>query len=261
MRPIHQASIHHLWDRLHQFDARQTSEALAWALAELSALLDAQVAGWCGVVRMHRHEPGNPMDGWRSAGFYSTSQQNLMEQVKMDQYRLMESLDPESTAGSAMSQAGTFRIGTLQAAVVSDDRYGPSYQSLLAKHGIVDGLYVTTPLSDDIESWMSFHRMDPTLPGFSSNDIKLVETAVRPMAWFHQRVATLYGLKVAESPLTPAERRVLEALLSTETEQAIADQLGLTQSTVHTYCARLCRKLNVRGRSGLLGLWLNGQTH
>lgn len=258
MMPFQQASIHNIWDRLHQFDARQTSMALHWALEELSALLNAQVAGWCGIVRMHRHEPGNPMDGWRSAGFYSTSRQNLMEQVKMDQYRLMESLDPESTLGASMSQAGTFRISTLQEAVASDDQFGQSYQSLLAEHAIVDGLYVTTPIGEDIESWMSFHRLDPRQPTFSADDIDLVETAVRPLAWFHQRIATLYGLKLAESPLTNAERRVLEALLSSQTEQEIAGHLGLTQSTVHTYCARLCRKLNVRGRSGLLGLWLNG---
>lgn len=250
--------IHRLWDTLYRFEARQTSEALQWAMDELSALLDAQVAGWCGIVRMHSHEPENPLAGWRSAGFFSSCNQELMEQVKMDQYRLMESIDPESSLGSAMKQTGTFRITTLQNAIASDEQNGHSYRSLLARHNIVDGLYVTTPLSEDIESWICFHRMDLEQQPFSDDEIKMIDFATRPLAWFHQRIALLYGLKVAESPITPAERRVLEALLSSETEQEIADRLGLTQATVHTYCTRLCRKLNVRGRSGLLGLWLNG---
>ncbi len=65
-----------------------------------------------------------------------------------------------------------------------------------------------------------------------------------------------YGLLLAEQPLTASERRVLNGLLTNRSEQQIADDLKLSQNTVHTYCKRICRKFGVRGRTGLMALWL-----
>ncbi len=61
---------------------------------------------------------------------------------------------------------------------------------------------------------------------------------------------------LANEPLKQSERRVLNSLLTQKTEQEIAKEHGLTQATIHTYCTRIYRKFNVRGRSGLTALWL-----
>ncbi|WP_310629938.1 PAS domain S-box protein [Paraburkholderia sp.] len=56
--------------------------------------------------------------------------------------------------------------------------------------------------------------------------------------------------------LAPHERRVVELLLTEATEKQIAERLGLAVSTTHSYITGIFRKYGVRGRAGLMSLWL-----
>ncbi|WP_144113186.1 PAS domain S-box protein [Paraburkholderia sp. BCC1886] len=56
--------------------------------------------------------------------------------------------------------------------------------------------------------------------------------------------------------LAPYERKVLELLLTEATEKQIAERLGLAVSTTHSYITTIFRKYSVRGRAGLMSLWL-----
>jgi len=56
--------------------------------------------------------------------------------------------------------------------------------------------------------------------------------------------------------LAPHERRVLNQLLTEAAEKQIAERLGLTVSTTHSYITSIYRKFGVRGRAGLMSLWL-----
>jgi PAS domain S-box-containing protein len=58
------------------------------------------------------------------------------------------------------------------------------------------------------------------------------------------------------SILAPYERKVLELLLTEATEKQIAEKLGLAASTTHSYITGIFRKYGVRGRAGLMSLWL-----
>jgi PAS domain S-box-containing protein len=58
------------------------------------------------------------------------------------------------------------------------------------------------------------------------------------------------------SVLAPYERKVLELLLTEATEKQIAERLGLAVSTTHSYVTGIFRKYGVRGRAGLMSLWL-----
>jgi PAS domain S-box-containing protein len=58
------------------------------------------------------------------------------------------------------------------------------------------------------------------------------------------------------SVLAPYERKVLELLLTEATEKQIAEKLGLAASTTHSYITGIFRKYGVRGRAGLMSLWL-----
>lgn len=60
------------------------------------------------------------------------------------------------------------------------------------------------------------------------------------------------------SVLAPYERKVLELLLTEATEKQIAERLGLATSTTHSYITGIFRKYGVRGRAGLMSLWLKG---
>lgn len=67
-----------------------------------------------------------------------------------------------------------------------------------------------------------------------------------------ERLGRLAGGK----PLAPREREILALLLTEATEKQIADQLGLAFSTTHSYITAIFRKFGVRGRAGLMSLWL-----
>lgn len=61
---------------------------------------------------------------------------------------------------------------------------------------------------------------------------------------------------LAKANLAPHEKKVLRLLLTDATEKQIADQLGLAVSTTHSYVSAIFRKFGVRGRAGLMSLWL-----
>jgi len=66
-----------------------------------------------------------------------------------------------------------------------------------------------------------------------------------------------HDLLLASAPLAPREREVLELLLTEATEKQIAERLGLAVSTTHAYITGIYRKFGVRGRAGLMSLWLS----
>jgi len=69
--------------------------------------------------------------------------------------------------------------------------------------------------------------------------------------------AEQHNFLLASAPLAPRERKVLELLLTEATEKQIAERLGLAVSTTHSYITAIFRKFGVRGRAGLMSLWLN----
>lgn len=60
----------------------------------------------------------------------------------------------------------------------------------------------------------------------------------------------------ASAPLARHEQRVLQMLLTDASEKQIADRLGLSFSTTHSYVTGIFRKFRVRGRAGLMSLWI-----
>lgn len=70
-----------------------------------------------------------------------------------------------------------------------------------------------------------------------------------------------HGLLHATAPLAPYEVKVLQLLLTDATEKQIAERLGLAVSTTHSYVTSIFRKFGVRGRAGLMSLWLNQRSY
>ncbi|MGY2487991.1 helix-turn-helix transcriptional regulator [Cupriavidus sp. CP313] len=68
------------------------------------------------------------------------------------------------------------------------------------------------------------------------------------------------GLALSSVPLAPHEQKVLRLLLTDASEKQIAQRLGLAVSTTHSYVTGIFRKFGVRGRAGLMSLWLENLT-
>lgn len=248
--------IEKLWDELTTFDASQTEIAMRHLLSILMELIEANVASWFASVRLSEIQENDPTKGWRPAStFYINNHQKYETLYKKHCKRIDQGLiDPSIIENLKLT--GQFRVTVHHQIVPSEWYQSEFYQNFFESYGIQDGLYTAMPLGEDVESWLNFQRVGYQQPFFHDDAAEIVETAVRPLKWLHHRLALHYGLYIAEKPLTPTERRVLNALLSDKTELQIANRLQMAQSSVHTYCTRICRKFNVRGRAGLLALWL-----
>jgi DNA-binding CsgD family transcriptional regulator len=91
---------------------------------------------------------------------------------------------------------------------------------------------------------------------FSDADAELAGFALRGLNWFHRLMFFSHGLVVAQDPLTPMQREVLQLLLSDKTEKEIATELGQSFHTTHSHVKEIFRKYNVKSRAGLMAVWL-----
>lgn len=248
--------IHGLWDELTGFGATRVEEAMLQALRELAVLLGAQQAFWLGSVRL-KCDADDPARGWRPAGIRflyprAEHQRNYNEHRR----RIRQGqVDPGIVANVA--RAGTFRVNIKTEMVGPEWFESEFYKTFFEVYGLRDAIYVVTPLGEDIESWFCFERMDEQSAPFGPAERTLLETAGRPLKWLHHQIALHHGLLLAETPLTPSERRLLVQLLGGASEADIAAGLKLTPATVHAYATRIYRKFNAQGgRAGLMALWL-----
>jgi len=249
--------IQRFWDDLAAFEVARTDDAVKHTVATLSELIEAERGFWLGSVRLGDRVAGDPLSGWRPGAISETYPLDPNELNRFrEQCQRIEKGQIDPSLVENVRNAGHFRVNIKHELVSPEWFESEFYRRFFANDGVQDMIYVVTPLGTDVESWFGFQRIGHTDPHFGEREREVLATAMRPLRWFNERIALQYGLRVASKPLTPAERRILNALLSDRTEQAVADDLGLTPATVHTYCSRIARKFNVRGRAGLMALWL-----
>lgn len=247
------ARIHSLWDDLADFDASQVDLALHYIMQGLCALVDAQNADWIGVVRL-TDERNDPAGGWRPPVvrfLYPTEE--LLAAVKEQTRGLDQRVDP---AGAAMvSGAGHFRAARLCDAVSPAWFESDFYQAYYRKCDREDAIYVAFPVNADAESYFGVFR-GTGYPRFTEQERDIVAYALRGIKWFHRQLLLSHGVLVAGMPLTPAERRVLQGLLSGQAEKQVAADLGQSHHTTHEYVTAIYRKFGVNNRAALMALWL-----
>jgi DNA-binding NarL/FixJ family response regulator len=120
--------------------------------------------------------------------------------------------------------------------------------------GVDDQLWVASPISPETEAYFVFNRRGTSR--FSETDAELAGVALRGLSWFHRQMFYSHGLLVAQDPLTPTQRLVLQMLLSNKTEKEIATELGQRFHTTHTNVKDIFSKYNVKSRAGLMAVWL-----
>jgi len=254
-----QSKIHALWDEIPRFGAVHVESGLHYLLIELAKLVGAQRAYWLGGVRLGGENHADPVHCWRLQAYQRTWMTPMHDELFATHMQGFENGEADPFIAAHLEGAGRFRINRKHM-LVSDEDYRTAHQKrLLDLNRCLDShdlMYAALPLGEDAESWLCFERIGPTVECFSEVEQGILMYAVRPLTWFQQQVMLFHGVKLAGQSLLPSERRVLTALLTDSSEQEIADMLGLAPSTVHTYSTRLCRKFNVRGRTGLMALWL-----
>lgn len=248
--------IHELWNSLTEFGAARIEAGLEYALKELSLLLDAQQAYWLCGVKLAGPEQRDPLFGWRPRAIRYLHPASEFDAVYSAQRRRIDRGDAGSDIVAKVREAGQFRV-IIDHEITPDDWFRSDlYQNHYGPLGIQDVILVATPLGPDVESWFAFERIRHPKPFFEETDRELLDYAVRPLRWFHRLLLLHRGLLLTTEPLKPSERRLLNWLHTEKSEREIAEELGLSPATVHTYATRIYRKFNVKGRTGLAALWL-----
>ncbi|MDO8934026.1 MAG: helix-turn-helix transcriptional regulator [Rhodocyclaceae bacterium] len=247
--------VHALWDALADFDAAQVDQALTCMLEGLCALVGAQNADWIGVVRLADTQPGDPSGGWRPpAVHFLHANEKLAATVKEQSRRLNRPFINE-VAAWIFDMAGRFRACRL-CDVVAPEWFGSDvYRDYYRDCDREDAIYVAFPVNEDAESYFGIFRAVGQ-PRFTPQERDTVAYALRGIKWFHRQLLLSHGLLVARTPMTPVERRVLQGLLTGQTEKQVAADLGQSYHTTHEYVTAIYRKFGVNNRPALMALWL-----
>ena len=242
-------------DSLLRFDAAQSDEALDFLLDELCQLVNGTAAAWIGALRLHSHEPDDLLLGWRPRIIHVLDSKPSVDAFVKGKMQEIDKAGPDPSLQTQVRMAGKFRA-YLQDDIVDKDWYQSDYYVAQKKHnGLVDRLYVVTPINKDMECYITVDRVREQ-PRFSRQDCEKAAALLRGLGWFQRQVALSYGLHISAAAITPTERRVLQQLLTDQNEREIANELDLAYSTVHSYVTNIYRKFDVKGRAGLTALWL-----
>jgi DNA-binding CsgD family transcriptional regulator len=248
------ARVHVVWDQLADFDAARTEDMLRYLLASLCDLVDAQNASWMGVVRLDAMS-GDPVRGWRPRSVSYLHPSPPLDDAVREQIRKLEQGSVDETTIRSVIHAGTFRANRLVDLVPEtwfrSDYYRCHYLAL----GRADAIWAGCPVNPDSECYYGVMR-DAAHPRFSVEERDVVAYALRGLKWFHRQQLLARGLLVASSPLTPAERGILQGLLGGLTEKQIAAAQDQSYHTAHEHVTNIFRKFDVNNRAALMALWL-----
>jgi DNA-binding CsgD family transcriptional regulator len=244
-----------LWADMAGFSAGEADAALVHLLRFLADRVQGRGAYWLAAIRMAHAPVDDVLGGWRPAAirhldsspehdrFFKTSQAEIERGV------------PDASTIAHARQAGHFRAVLLRDLMPPEWFSSPYYRQVYEARGVIDTVWTICPVSADAEAYYAWHRTQGQAP-FTNGDRDWLAAALLGIPAFHRTIMLSYGLRVAERPLTPTERRVLRFLLTDRTEKQIAAALGLGVRTTHHHVTAIFQKFGVRGRAGLVALWL-----
>lgn len=256
MTPDVQDQIHKLWDDLSDFEAGQWDQAATHLMDALCGLGDAWNATWAGAIRVGGAGEGDPLQGWRVAAMQALHpvEPHADEQHFKDILRIWDRREIDPSFLLPLKAVGTFRSYSFRRELPDEWFSSAFYERHYGAVGTHDALFIAFPLNADCESHFGFYSGTT----FTDAQIACLTYALRGIKWFHRHMMLSTGLVLAFSPLTPAERKVLQLLLTKATEKEIARQAEIATSTVHQHVTSIFRKYGVRSRAELMSLWLKG---
>lgn len=255
MNPELQERIHTLWDELADIDATRFDAVADLLMTGLCELVDAQNAVWIGSVRLSEASLDDPVKGWRVPVFHYLYPKQVLDIIAREQAKDLHRGVVNPTIVANVAAAGRFRSNRLCDLVPDGFFDSDYYRRYYLDTDRCDAVYVAFPINEDAESWFGVFRGLGN-PFFTAEDRDTLAYALRGIKWFHRQLMLSHGLLIASKPLTPAERRVLQLLLSRCSEKDISRSLGLTPNSVHQYVVSIFRKFGVHSRASLFSLWL-----
>lgn len=248
-------NVYALWDQLAEFSVGDGDAALTHLLAALCTMLSARNVLWGVVVRLPSRRRADPLLGWRPRLVRLLHPIPAVAASVQKQFDTLWSDNVDLSQILSMSGDEPFRIRLLFEALPPEWFEGEHYRRHYLDVGFADSISVRIALNDDVRIRLFVFR-DAQAPRFSAQDGQRLGFTMRGLRWFHRQQLLSHGLLIANAPLTPAERRVLLALLDGQTEKQIAQKLDQSPNTTHFHVKSIYAKFGVRNRSSLAALWL-----
>ncbi|CAN5589597.1 hypothetical protein BH09VER1_BH09VER1_40870 [soil metagenome] len=252
------AKVYEIWNRLAEFEAPRAEEAILYLLGKLKEVTVSDDAVWLGVLRLRhgREAERDHQKGWRTRVVMHLEWTDLKREVVAEAMKAQEQDGGIPSSIEMAKLAGQFRTLFLRELhdlkIFSASRH---YQACFIPFDITDRLWCVFPVNGDCEVAVILDRCGAH-PRYGEKDRALVSVIMRGLKWFHQQMLIAHGVTLANHRLTPREKSLLSQLLSDKTEKEIAGHLDLTLATVRSYTKSLYGKFGVRGRAGLMALWL-----
>ncbi len=259
--------IHGLWDALASASAANSEQALLGLLGAIASLINARNAWWISAVRLGDSQAADgksksvtaddPYLGWRPTNLVWLQETPALRQAFKDQAGKVKPnpVAPNESTLNHLKQAGRFRATLMKDHVTTAHFDSPVYKAIYTDLGFSDALFIVAPTNQDVEVYFCFLRANGQ-PDFEPLDLAIARYALRSLLWFHRQVLLSFGVHLGAAPLTPTERRVLNLLLTANSEAEIAKLLSQSRPTTHQHITRIFRKFNVSSRAALTALWL-----
>lgn len=250
-----------LWRELADAPAAECDAALRHCLEQLRGLVGACNATWVGVRRQPTPVADDPLLGWRIHGVeHLHHQEHRMAMARALAGRL-DAGQADPYLGAIVRQAGRTR-SHLRADLMNDADWRSSWivREALEDERIDDRLAGGHAVSADCESHFALDRRRGERP-FDEYQRDLLCFFLLGSRTFQRELLLSKGLVDTSAPFSPRERDVLKQLLTDANEREIARHLRIGYRTVHQHAASIYAKLGVRGRQGLMVLWLRGKKH
>jgi DNA-binding CsgD family transcriptional regulator len=220
-------------------------------------VIGADNASWMGAVRLDGEFPEDPVGGWRPRVVcYLYPSVRLTDRLRQD-VKELERGEVDTTTRHGVAGAGTFRVTRLVDMVPPEWFESAYYDWTYRSMGRDDAMWAAAPVNPDAECYFGIFR-GPKAPRFTAEERDAFGYILRGLKWFHRRQMLSHGLLIAETPLTPAEKKVLHGLLTGRSEKEIAALIGQSYNTTHEHVGVLYRKFAVKNRAALMALWIGG---
>jgi DNA-binding CsgD family transcriptional regulator len=247
--------VYALWDQLAEFSVSDSDAGLMHLLSALRTMLSARNVLWGALVRLPSPGHADPLLGWRPRLIRVLDPIPAVAASVQKQFDTLWSDKVDLSQIVSMSGDEPFRIRLLFESLPREWFEGEHYRRHYLDVGFADSISVRIALNDDVRVRVFVFR-DAQAPRFSAQDGQRLGFVMRGLKWFHCRQLLSHGLLIANAPLTPAERRVLLALLDGKMEKEIAQRLDQSPNTTHFHVKSIYAKFGVRNRSTLAALWL-----
>ena len=237
------------------------------AIQHLALLLGPPIAGilivwlgasnvlWTVVVRLPSPAPTDPLFGWRPRLVRLLHPLPTTVASVEAQFDALWSPHVDLSQILAVSGDEPFRTRRLFDALPAEWFERDHYRRHYLEVGHADSMSVRCALNDDVRIHLFVFRGSQAAR-FSGSDERHLGFLMRGLRWFHRQQLLSHGLLVANAPLTPTERRVIQEMLAGNVEKEIANRLGQSPNTTHFHIKSIYGKFGVRNRSALTALWL-----